>query len=160
MWMLEFLFGIKPKRAVVPEPDEWSDFKPPSAQKRQAQAYHIAGDGAYDFDIVGEASYQNNLINIVGGKTREGHEFECLAVLAREPTNQYDKNAVRVEIEGRTVGYIPRSHTAVVGSLIVRMGRSGRMSVDAIILGGWRRGDRDEGSLGVKLDLPLDLPLD
>lgn len=115
---------------------------------------HIDGAGTYDFDIVGEASYQENLEQIAGPKTEAGHEHECMAVLIPEPDNRYDRNAVRVDINSLTVGYIPKEIAAAIAGMIARSPAVSRFSVDAIIVGGWRRRNGSEGSFGVKLDMP------
>ena len=50
----------------------------------------------------GEASYQRNIRRVAApGK---------LVALVDEPTNPYDKNAVRVDVDGLTIGYVPREH--------------------------------------------------
>ena len=38
--------------------------------------------------------------------------------LVREPRNPYDPYAVRIDYRGRKVGYIPRTHSRIVASLI------------------------------------------
>ena len=37
-----------------------------------------------------------------------------------EPTNPYDKNAVRVLLNGRMVGYVPRERAVAVGASLPR----------------------------------------
>jgi HIRAN domain-containing protein len=67
-------------------------------------------EGREDLEVVGEASYQDNPWRIIrerrspDGRVRE----EVYAVLAAEPDNPYDANAVAVWIEGLKVGYLSR----------------------------------------------------
>jgi hypothetical protein len=67
-------------------------------------------EGREDLEVVGEASYQDNLWRIIrerrspDGRVRE----EVYAVLAAEPDNPYDANAVAVWIQGLKVGYLSR----------------------------------------------------
>lgn len=61
-----------------------------------------------------------------------------------EPTNKYDKNAVKVEINGLLVGYLPK------GEALKLKGVRVNKTVPALINGGWRNDD-SEGSYGVKL---------
>jgi len=71
-------------------------------------------DESYPYDIVGEQAYQANLKKIAGVKTAVSKEVELSAKILSEPFNQYDKNALKVEINGLTVGYIPKQDAAKV----------------------------------------------
>lgn len=107
------------------------------------------GDGSYDYDIVGESSYQDAISRIVGGSTDESVEHECYAIVAPEPSNKHDKNAIKVIIDGTIVGYIPRSETDHFHPIL-----AGRPAgCEALIVGGWNRGRRGRGHFGVKLDI-------
>lgn len=99
---------------------------------------------SYAYNIVGEQSYQNNLNKIAGPKEEESKFFECQAKVSSEPFNQYDKNAVKVEINGLTVGYLSKSEAAKLSGKVVKK------TVPAVIDGGWFDAD-GEGSYGVKL---------
>jgi hypothetical protein len=100
----------------------------------------------YDLDVVGEASYQDRIARIVGGKTPEGVTHECQARLFPEPTNPFDENAVAVTITGSVVGYLPHA----LAEVYLR-NHSGQATVDAVIVGGWKDGE-DEGNFGVRLN--------
>lgn len=104
--------------------------------------------GDFDFDVVGESNYQAELSAICGGHCEEGVEHECTALLVPEPTNPHDANAVKVVIEGRTIGYLSRQHAILYRRRIGGAGRCG-----ALVVGGWDRGNGDRGHFGVKLDL-------
>ena len=61
--------------------------------------------GHESVNVAGESHYQEALRAIAGpGDVR--HDTE--AHLIPEPENEYDPNAVRVEIDGHKVGYLPR----------------------------------------------------
>ena len=60
----------------------------------------------YTYDIVGEQSYQKNLAKIAGKKEEESKFHECYAVVSSEPFNKFDKNAVKVEINGLLVALL------------------------------------------------------
>ena len=47
----------------------------------------LAGDGRYDFQVVGHTGYQEGLEAIVGGRSWKGAEHECVAVLLPQPSN-------------------------------------------------------------------------
>ena len=99
---------------------------------------------SYAYNIVGEQSYQNNLKKIAGPKEEESKFFECYAKVSSEPFNQYDKNAVKVEINGLLVGYLNKSEAAKLSSKVVNK------TVPAVIDGGWKD-EESTGSYGVKL---------
>ena len=99
---------------------------------------------SYSYNIVGEQSYQNNLKKIAGPKEEESKFFECYAKVSSEPFNQYDKNAIKVEINGFLVGYLSRGEAAKLAGKVVNK------NVPAVIDGGWK--DKEStGSYGVKL---------
>jgi hypothetical protein len=126
---------------------------PPRARGAVAE-----GDGDYRFQVVGEASYQHEIEAIVGGRTEESADHECVAVLVPEPDNPHDPNAVYVLIERRKVGYLPRDQAAVFKKALDRHGYE-MCACWACIVGGWDRGGDDRGHYGVRLDvaLPLDI---
>lgn len=99
---------------------------------------------SYVYNIVGEQSYQNNLKKIAGPKEEESKFFECYAKVSSEPFNQYDKNAVKVEINGLLVGYLSKGEAAKLAGKVINK------TVPAVIDGGWFDAD-SEGSYGVKL---------
>ena len=101
-------------------------------------------NASYVYNIVGEQSYQNNLKKIAGPKEEESKFFECYAKVSSEPLNQYDKNAVKVEINGLLVGYLSGSEAAKLAGKVVNK------TVPAVIDGGWKD-EESTGSYGVKL---------
>ena len=116
----------------------------------------ISGDGSYSFDIVGESHYQDSISIICGGKTRQGHRIEVDATLVYDDNNPNDDNAIRVDINGYTVGYLSRNLARDYRKAMREARQVGmRLRCPAIIVGGWKRGETDEGHFGVKLDLPI-----
>lgn len=101
-------------------------------------------NASYIYNLVGEQSYQNNLKKIAGPKEEESKFFECYAKVSSEPFNQYDKNAVKVEINGLLVGYLSRGEAAKLAGKVVNK------TVPAVIDGGWKD-EESTGSYGVKL---------
>lgn len=98
----------------------------------------------YNYDIVGEQSYQKNLAKIAGRKEEESKFHECHAKVSSEPFNKFDKNAVKVEINGLLVGYVNKVDASKLAGKVINI------TVPAVINGGWDDGD-SEGSYGVKL---------
>lgn len=81
----------------------------------------IESDGRFNFEIVGESFYQDNLESVAGPKCADGHKFGVMAVLAKDDKNKHDNLAVGVLLlpslrgerlggraEGVLVGYLKR----------------------------------------------------
>lgn len=118
-----------------------------SRAKGHNQVRLVPGDG--DFNIVGESNYQDALELIVGGRTEESADHSCDAMLVPEPSNPYDHNAVRVTIDGHTIGYLARQHAIEYHRAI----GARTTTCEAVVVGGWDRGDGDRGHFGAKLDI-------
>lgn len=130
---------------------------PDPALKASEPAGHIRGNGEFDCEVVGESHYQKALERIAGGRSEDGAEHDCIAVLVPEPQNKHDRNAIRVDIDGRTVGYLSRSDAIDLGKVLRGKGLGGAiLTVNAMIVGGWDRGGDDRGHFGVRLDIPSD----
>ncbi|AVL53804.1 hypothetical protein CEP88_15135 [Roseobacter denitrificans] len=112
--------------------------------------------GQYQFDIVGEASYQIELEAIAGKKTKESKQFRCHAAMVIEDNNRHDPEAVRVVIDSKTVGYLSRADARHFRKWFAEqdLGLLG-VAVSAEIVGGWKDHE-SEGHFGVKLDFNFD----
>jgi hypothetical protein len=99
--------------------------------------------------VVGEAHYQSALQVLYRKNGGSGHDIKVSAVLVPENGNDFDAKAVRVEIESRGVGYLPRElalqYRATLGENV------GRCS--AKIVGGFELEDGASAHFGVKLNL-------
>ena len=117
---------------------------------------NLPGPGDYALDVVGESNYQSALASICGGRTEDGHNEIVQATLIHEDSNPHDSMAVRVDISGRTVGYLSRENARQYRKQLARAGHPGiTATCSAMIVGGWDRGGGDTGHFGVKLDLPV-----
>lgn len=111
----------------------------------------------FEFEIVGESKYQKQLNKICGGRTEDGHWLEKNAYLVLEDENPHDKKAVRVDIDGHTVGYFDRRTARGFRKLVSASDSDDRrFCCPAVIVGGWDRGNGETGYFGVKLDLEID----
>ena len=115
------------------------------------------GPGQYAVDVVGASYHQEELEEICGGRTEDSQRLETVAILVLEDDNKYDKNAILVTIEGHGVGHLDRE---TAKSFRQQMSKATpgvkKITCQAIIVGGWDRGDGDRGHFGVKLNLPID----
>ena len=119
-----------------------------------AQA-ELPGAGTFEIEVVGESHYQRALEQICGGRSEESARFVTTAVLVLDDDNPYDANAVRVEIDGHVVGHMSRENARQYRKKLKEAGHPRiTASCEAIIVGGWDRGDGDRGHFGVRLDLP------
>lgn len=129
-------------------------------QKRYTAAdyFNLVGTGDYAIPIVGESYYQENLAAICGPRKAKGEKRTVEARLIFEDNNPKDKNAIRVEIEGKHVGYLSRELAVQYRRQVKKLNYMGATGVcSAQIRGGWRRTTDegvDEGHYGVWLDIP------
>lgn len=56
--------------------------------------------------------------NKIVGDLRDG----AIVKLVREPTNQYDANAVAIYVDGARIGYVPKKQNAVLAQFIDQAG--------------------------------------
>jgi len=105
----------------------------------------------FSTEVVGESHYQRNLTSITGGKTPDGVEKFYEAELVPEDSNPHDKNAVRVDIQDKTVGYLSRERALRWRTLPANLKHR---KCPAVVRGGWNRGPDDQGHFGVWLKLP------
>ena len=111
--------------------------------------------GNFHQEIVGEASYQDELRRIADGRTERGERVEFRAVLVPEPENRYDKNAVAVFAEGGgVVGYLDRELAAQRQADIIAHIRNNKSHpcCMAAMFGGLG----EKPSIGVWLDIDWD----
>jgi hypothetical protein len=82
--------------------------RPPAAPALGLLPTRLSSDGR--LSVVGESHYQAALHSAVGGRNAYGWDnaVAVRAVLVPEPGNKYDRNAVRVDVNGRPVGYLAR----------------------------------------------------
>ena len=100
----------------------------------------------YTFEIVGEQSCQRNLRKLAGEKEEESKFVEVTAKVLSDPFNKFDKNAVKVEIDGLLVGFLSKEQAKLLSGKVINK------EVPAVIDGGWLD-DESEGSYGVKLGI-------
>jgi collagen type III alpha len=71
--------------------------------------FELWGGSGSSVEVVGEAHYRRELAALYkSARRRPGQDFNTEAVLVAEVGNVHDENAVRVDVEGHTVGYLAR----------------------------------------------------
>lgn len=100
-------------------------------------------------NVAGESHHQDALRSIIGTNESEVR-VDVTAHLVPEPENEHDAHAVRIEIEGAKVGYLPRELASLYAPALGPIVARGRVpACEAAIVG---RGPST--MLGVFLRLP------
>lgn len=117
------------ERGQKPLPPEWLN-----EERRPAERWSTRGIW-YETEIAGESNYQANIERYCTPGTTN---IELTADLVLENDNPHDKNAVRVDIGGRVVGYLSRSDAKLYRKML-KAGRADS-SYAALVRGtpGWR----------------------
>lgn len=130
----------------------------PTPQAEPSVALDWPALGNFDFGIVGESNYQDALKSMAGNHGDRSPNKESKAVLIPEDDNRYDRNAIRVAIDGRTVGYLSRDDAPRFRRRLGAKKVSGQATrCEAMIVGGFIMKSGDRASYGVMLDIkPFD----
>jgi hypothetical protein len=133
---------------------------PPTGGHPPSESHAIrSGNGEYRFEVVGESHYQAALERIVGGRTEEGANHPCVAIIKPEPDNQYDPQAVWVRVNDLKVACLSRNWAPKLNAARALSGYT-QATCNAVIGGGWDRGGNDRGHFGIKLDIALPFHLE
>lgn len=98
------------------------------------------GEAGRQDDTMSFSKYQEDLEAICGGRTEEGVNRLVSARLILEDSNPYDRDAVRVEVSGRTVGYMNRQDAKAYRRYFQKIRAGGTVGAcNAQIRGGWKR---------------------
>lgn len=116
--------------------------------------FHWSPTGDYEFPIVGESFYQPAIAKIVESRPGDWRSETFEAMLVPDNNNEYDKLAVRVDIEGATVGHLSRENARKFRRRLSGKKMAGAItSCDAMINGGFELDDGSMAFYGVRLDL-------
>jgi len=117
----------------------------------------VEGDGHYDLDVVRVSHWQKRLKSLCGGYSIKGSYHEAVAKLHYENGNPDDSNAIRVVVNGGTVGYLSRENARLYRKAIETAGKEGIVvSCNAKIAAGRRIWFFKKPDFGVWLDLPIE----
>lgn len=168
MSILSRLLGKKPARAAKPTqpaqaaPKQKSTARS-STQRKPAELMfsegedipYLRGPSGFLVEVVGESHYQPALKSLCKGKATDGNLGD--AVLFLEDSNQYDALAVRVDIAGKTVGYLDRAKARKFRKWLAKTTYEGKLvACHAKIRGGWKLKEGGKAGYGVYLDLPVE----
>jgi len=111
-------------------------------------------DNCMRISVVGESFYQDALKRVSKCPPVGDHRYECSAELVLEPDNPHDKFAVRVEVNGELVGYLPRGSAKRFNKRLRAMVERGQPAICTAFIG--RSQDAGHDNLGINLRLPYD----
>jgi hypothetical protein len=116
----------------------------------------LSGGGNFRLEIVGEPRFQDALETICGQRVPQGvNRFET-AWLILEDRKIHDKNAVRVELRRKPVGYLSREAAILFRQQLKARGMpNANGQCQAVIKGGWLSSDGRKGFYDVWLDIPI-----
>lgn len=108
--------------------------------------------GGYRVDVVGESFYASALIEIAGLSAETFGGKLMWASRVPDPSNPYDRNAVKVMIDGKQIGHLSKEAAIVFRPVVERITELGcEVECAATLLGGG--GKKGSGLFGVVLDL-------
>lgn len=116
----------------------------------------LSAGGFYNTEVRGESHYQRALEQICRARKKGDKPVFVVARLISEENNPKDRNAVRVDIEGEPVGYLPRDLALGFRKAIGSRQLNGFVECRAKIAGGFKLQSGEVAPYGVRLDLPDD----
>jgi hypothetical protein len=141
------------KRLLGDESEPPSQGVPSTRETRWTEDVERFGD--IQVDVVGESHYQPAIRTACNWKPGADTLFDCMAELVPEPTNPYDRNAIKVTIDGACVGHLSRQDAVTLGPAIREtIKRQGSGMCRAVIAG---RANSDTDNLGVFLHLDAEI---
>ncbi len=117
------------------------------------KAVVIFRNGSLPMHILEKRRYQQVLSEIAKSSRKTRSSSEIPAEIIREADNPIDSNTIRIEIDGKCVGYIP---TDQARRLSLQMSEDGidRAKCLARIRGGWQAHHKRSGLYGLTLAIP------
>jgi hypothetical protein len=129
----------------------------PGYVSQKKDVVYLQGAGNYEMDIAGEEGYQAELEELCGPRQPDGVRQLEVARLVLDPKRGYsaNKNAIRVEIRGKQVGYLSVQATIHYRRYLAAKDLPNtRGQCPAVIWGGWVTPDGSTGPYYVSLDMP------
>lgn len=127
---------------------------PPVRHIAPASVFDWPELGLFDVDIVGESHYQQNIATLAGTHGDRGPDKVCKAHLIPEDDNPYDNQAIRVEIEGMTIGYLSRDDAPSFRRRLSAKKLAGQVTTcQASLKGGHVMKNNKQAAYGIMLDI-------
>nr|CRY97644.1 hypothetical protein [uncultured prokaryote] len=107
-----------------------------------------------EIHLVGESHYQRAIRKVTGRVGNESLNFDCIGTLVPEPDNEYDENAIGVQIEGEKVGYLSRGDATAYQKVTQKAERQGKFVAGEARIGAFDSEDAETTNAGVVIWLP------
>jgi hypothetical protein len=115
---------------------------------------HWEATGTFKIAVVGTSYYRDEIASIAQNPVTVSAMVTCLASLILDNRNPGDANAVRIVIDRRTVGYLPKEFAKSYRSYIADLpGHIHHVSAAAAITNGLKVGDNTY-DYTIELDIP------
>lgn len=154
MWVILIFVALLVIGAISNKAGKASSSVPIRNRPAPSNAHHWDGAGNMEFEIVGESYYQPALKTLAGEHGDKSPDKECKATIVPDDRNQHDDKAVRVDIDGLTVGHFGRDDARSFRRRLGQKKIKGQTTTcDAMIVGGYLMKNGQRASYGVKLDI-------
>jgi hypothetical protein len=124
---------------------------------QQIRCALVKGDNSFDFPVVGVAHFQRELQRIARARRNRSGDHLVAALLVPERNNRRDGEAVAVQIERQTVGYMGRD---IAPAFLKVLGEGGFDCAAAASLVAERVRGAEPADFGVRLDAVLPFVLE
>ena len=126
----------------------------PNASSSSIEGFHWPGAGDFEFEVVGESFYQNDIARLAGAHGEHSAEVQCIATLVLEDDNKHDPKAVAVIVGGRKVAHLSRDDARSFRRRLGAKKLSGATTTcDAMVVGGGTKRGGEKLMYGIKLDI-------
>jgi hypothetical protein len=133
--------------------------KVPEQTSGRKEVLYLVGAAKFELKIAGAEHYQAVLEALCGPRVPRGVNIFEAASLKLEDNNPHNKNAVRVELRSKQVGYLsPEAANLFRQQLKAKGIPKGVGQCSAVIRGGWVSSDGRTGLYEVWLDTPTLYP--
>ena len=121
----------------------------------RGESVHL--EGTRTLNLAGPQHYEQNLRKLVKRNPERDARVHFPATLVLEKRNKHDRNAVAVEWDGRTVGYLSKADAAAYRPSLDRLAATGvTITVDGIVYAGHHGGNY--WSVGVRMPQAKKMP--
>ena len=123
----------------------------------ERESVFVQGNGQFDLQVITESRRQKYLEALCGGYSIKGSKQEVIAKLHYENGNASDKYAIRIVVNGGTVGYLLPDKAHLYRRKIEKAGQDGIIvSCKARIVGGKKVWLFKKTKFHVWIDLPIE----
>ena len=118
------------------------------------EIFFLRGSATFGVEVVEGDHYQTVFEAICGPRVPSGIHRLVTAVLVLDDKNRQDRNAVRVEVQGKPVGHLRRETGILYRQQLQARGTPKAIGrCQAVITGGWLSSDGRKGDYEVALDI-------